>query len=150
LFAFGRLDRLGNDHQREVPARILDLFYFGGNAFQRVFNLGYQNDVGPARNAGCQRDMSGVAAHDLQDHDAVMAGRRGLQAVEGLGCHRHRRVEADRTFRHADVVVDRFGNADQVDAALTGQLLQDGKAAVAADSDHGVETQRLEAVDDLA
>ena len=46
-----------------------------------------QNNIGAAGNPGGQGDMSRIAAHHFQHHDAVMAGCRRLESVKSLGRH---------------------------------------------------------------
>jgi len=43
-----------------------------------------QDDVRAAGESGGERDPAGVAAHDLDYHDAMMRGGRGMQAVNGM------------------------------------------------------------------
>ena len=82
----------------------------------RVGDLGDEDDVGAAGDAGGQRDMAGVAPHHLEDHDAVVARRGRLQPVERLGRDRDGGVVADRVLGRADIVVDGLGDADELDA----------------------------------
>ena len=95
----------------------------------------------PPAMPAAQRDMAGIAPHHLEDHDAVVACRGRLQPVERLGRDHHRGVVADRVLGRADVVVDRLGNADELDAALLRQPAQDGEAAIAADADERVDAE---------
>src|SRR5262249_48746145 len=68
---------------------------------------------------------------------------------ERLGCDRHCSVVADGALGRANVVVDSFGNADELDAALLSQSPQDAEAAVAAHADQGMRARRMESLDDL-
>ena len=65
LRAVGRFHRFRYDHQRKVAARGFDILYFLRNAFDRIFNLGDQDHIHPARDPGRQRDMPRVTTHHL-------------------------------------------------------------------------------------
>src|SRR6185437_4642139 len=147
--ALGVLDRFGDDDEGEVaalPAHLLDM---RSDRLHGVGDFRDQDHVGAAGDPGGERDVPGIAAHHLEHHDAVMARGGRLQAVEGFGCNRDRGVKADRVLGRADIVVDRLGNADEVDAALLGEPAQDGEAAIAADADERIEAELAHAGDDL-
>ena len=80
--------------------------------------LGDEDDVGAARDAAHHGDPAGVAAHHLDDHDAVVRLRRRVQAVDRLGRDRHRGVEPERVVGAGEVVVDRLRHADDRHAVL--------------------------------
>src|SRR5205807_311690 len=117
--------------RRTAAAHPLDM---GSDRLNTVGDLGDQDNVGTPGNSRGERDVSGIAAHDLEDHDAVMAGRRRLQPVERLCCHHHRGAVADRALGGADIIVDCLRYSDEIDPTLLGETAQDGKAAVAADA----------------
>ena len=94
------------------------------------------------------RDPAGVAAHDLDDHDALVRLGRAVQAVDGLGGDRHGRVEAERRLRVRQIVVDRLGHADD-GHALREEAARDAERAVAADGDERVGLHLLEPLHDL-
>ena len=93
--------------------------------------------------------MSGIAAHYFEDHHPVVARRGWLQPIERLGGHHHRRVIADRGFRDPDIVVDRLGNTDEVDASLLRKPAQNCEAAVAANADQRVKSELAYSLDHL-
>jgi hypothetical protein len=102
-----------------------------------------EDDAGAAGDAGVRGDPAGVAAHHLDDHDAVVARRGRPEAVERVGGEGHRGVEAEGDDGAAEVVVDGLGHADDGDAgpeALEG----DGEGAVAADDDERAESEVVE------
>ena len=111
-----------------------------------------QDHVGSAGNPRVQSDPARIAAHDLQHHDAVVAFRRGVQAVQGIGGAGHRRVEAEGHHGPFEIVVDGLGHAHQGHASLE-QLLADAQRSVAANADQAADVQllhaRLHAVDQL-
>ena len=109
-------------------------------------NLGDEDGVGAAGDAGVQRDPAGVAAHHLGDHHAMVRFRGGVQAIDGVGREADRGVEAEAVGGLDDVVVDGLGHADERDAAL-GELVGDGQGAVAADHHQAVQAQLVEHVD---
>ena len=143
LAAAALLDRaLGADHDREVRAAVLAGQDLGGDRLDGEGDLGEQDDVGPAAKAGVERDPAGVAAHHLQHHHPVVAGRGGVEPVEGLGGHGQGGVEAEGAVTAPQVVVDRLGHPDRPDA-VAGQLAGDPLAALAADHDQGVDAEPL-------
>ena len=75
-----------------------------------------QDDVGAAGQAGVQRDPAGVPAHHLDDQRAVVRLGGGVQPVDRLHRDVDRGVEAERVVGGVEVVVDRLGHADDVDA----------------------------------
>jgi len=100
--------------------------------------LGDQDHVGAAGNAGVQRDPAGVAAHHLDDEDAVMALRGGVQAIDRLGRDLQRRVEAERDIGAAEVVVDCLRHPENRDAVLV-QPVRGAESVLAADRDQSDE-----------
>ncbi len=98
-------------------------------------------------NAAVQRDPSGVAAHHLDDHDAAVRFRRGVQAVDRIRSERHRGVEAEAAGCAPDVVVDGLRHTDDGNA-LQIELVRNRQRAVTADHHQGVESHLHEGVDD--
>lgn len=94
----------------------------------------------PHGHAGVQGDPAGVAAHDLDDQDALVGLGGGLQPVQGLGGDTDGRVEAEGDIRRGDVVVDGLGHAHDRQPAVRQQPggLQ---GALAADRDDRVQTE---------
>lgn len=66
----------------------------------------------PCGHSGLQRDPARVAAHHLDDHDALVGLGGGLQPVYGLGGDADRGVEAEGAVGGRDVVVDGLRYAD--------------------------------------
>jgi hypothetical protein len=57
-------------------------------------------------------------AHDLRDDNAMMAVRRAVQPVNGLGCDVQRRGETKSRIRHRHVIVNRLGQGDDIQSRL--------------------------------
>ena len=133
---------LGADHDREGGAAVLAGQDLGGDRLDGEGDLGDEDHVGPAAEARVQRDPAGVAAHHLQHHHPVVAGRGGVEPVEGLGGHGQGGVEAEGLVAAPQVVVDRLGDPDRPDP-VAGQLAGDALAALAADHDQGVDAEPL-------
>ncbi len=51
-----------------------------------------------ARHAGFQRDPARIAAHDFDDHDAVMRFRRSVNLVHGIGSCGQGSIETESDF----------------------------------------------------
>src|SRR2546423_5988365 len=115
----------------------------GANLVVFERNFGDQNDVRAAGNPPMQRDPPGVASHYFQNHDALMTGRGRVQRIDRIhyGCDRGIKTESHR--RRFEVVVDRFGNADAIDAALL-QLKGCCHRPVAADDNESVDSEGLQ------
>ena len=106
-------------------------------------DLGQEDDVAPAGNAGMEGDPSGMSPHHLEDHHPLMAGSGGVEPIEGVGGGRHGRIEAEGERRGAEIVVDRLRNADDGHACLVA-LLRDRQRAVTADAHQAADPQLLE------
>src|SRR6478736_9859998 len=100
--------------------------------------LGDDDDRGAAGEARPDRDVADVAAHDLDDEDAVVALGRRVQSVDGVGADLDGGLEAERHLGEGDVVVDRLGHADDGKTVLV-QAVDDTHRALATDADDGVE-----------
>src|SRR5579864_1873304 len=75
-----------------------------------------------------------------EEHSVVTRSGR-LQAVECLGSYHHRSVISDRSFRGANVVVDRLGNADELDTALFCKSPQNRETSIPTNADEGVDSE---------
>ena len=122
---------------------VLALENLVADAFEGPGNLGNQNHVAAAGDAGVQRDPAGVSAHHFQHEHPLVAGGRRVQAIEGVGRAVDRAIEAERERRGREVVVDRLGHADDRDAEFV-ELLGDRQRAVAADANQSFEVQLLD------
>jgi hypothetical protein len=138
--ALGGVRALGHAHDCELlPA--CEAFLDHRDQVGRVEGpLGQADAVGAGRHAGLQGDPAGVPAHDLDDHHALVGLGRGLEAVHRLRGDAHRRVEAERTVRRRDVVVDRLRDADDRQAGVR-QHPRRRQRALAADRDQRVDAE---------
>ena len=112
---------LGGGDDRVSEAELATLENPGGDVLERPGNLGNKDDVGPARHARVQRDPSGVSAHELDDHHAVMAGRGGAKAIDRVGGGGDRGGKPEGHVRPDDVVVDGLGNPDELQIDPTSE-----------------------------
>ena len=107
--------------------------------------LRHQHRRGAHGKTHIQRQISGMAAHDLH-HGAALVGLHGVpQLVDAL----HRRIgggiKADGIVGTDDIVVDGAGDAYHGDAPLA-QILRAPEGAVAADGHDAVQSQQLAGV----
>ncbi len=58
-----------------------------------------------------QGDPARVTAHHLSAHNALVALRSCVQTIERIGGTRYRAIETESKSSTSQVVVDRFGNA---------------------------------------
>jgi hypothetical protein len=65
-----------------------------------------------------ERDPAGIAPHHLDDDDAAVRFRGGVEAIDRVGGEAHRRIESEAACGARDVVVDGLGHADERDAFL--------------------------------
>ena len=129
---------LGDDDDRREAALLVAVHDALAHLVDVEGLLGHQRDRGAAGEAGPDRDVPDVATHHLDDEDAVVALRRGVEPVDGVGADLDRRLEAERHLGEADVVVDRLRHADDGEAVLV-QAADDAHRALAADADDRVE-----------
>ncbi|MPM24173.1 hypothetical protein SDC9_70654 [bioreactor metagenome] len=85
--------------------------------------------------------------HDFDQHDTLVAAGGGVQTVDGAGGDVKRGVEADAAGGAGNVVVDGFGDGDEVDPRLLQQQCAFVSAA-AADADQRFELVFMISFDD--
>jgi hypothetical protein len=95
----------------------------------------------PAR-PGVRGDPARVAAHDLDDDDAVVRLGGGVQAVDGVRGDLHRGVEAEGHVGAGQVVVDRLRHADHLHA-VGREPARDAERVLAADRHERVDAEAL-------
>ena len=81
-----------------------------------------QHHVGAAGNTGVQGDPAHLMTHDFHNKRAPVRGGRGMDAVDGVGGDIHRALETERHIGAPKVVIDRFGQANHVEAFLAEQV----------------------------
>jgi hypothetical protein len=86
-----------------------------------------------------------VAAHDLEDDDSVVGFGGRVQAIDRVRAYLHRGVEAEREVGSVQIVVDRLGYADDVDA-FGGELVRHAEGVLASDRDQRIDVLRAEVV----
>lgn len=74
-----------------------------------VGNLGNQDDICAARDAGIQRDPANLVAHDLDNEHAPVTRRGGVDVVDALGSDVDGARKAKRQLGAPGVVIDGFG-----------------------------------------
>ena len=131
---------LGHGEDGEAAAAVVALADLGGDLVDVVRDLGDQDDVSAAGHARVERQPADLVAHDLHDEHAAVRGGGGVDAVDGVGGDVHGALEAKGHVRAPEVVVDRLGQGDDVQALLAQQV---GRlvGAVAAQDDQAVELQ---------
>ena len=135
-----QLDAFGDYHQAELPPRFLPPVNPSANIFNGEGNLGDQNHVSAPGNAGMKRDPSGIAAHHFDQHDAMMAFGGGVQAVNGIGGDVQGGVKAKGNLGGGEVVVNRLGHADDMQA-LAPEIAGDAQRAVSPNDDQSIQAQ---------
>ena len=116
----------------------LALFQHLADLVHIVGQLRNQDDVRTARDAGIQSQPADLVAHHLDNKDASVGGGGSVDAVDDVGGDVDRALEAKGHVGAPQVVVDRFGQADDVDAVLCQQVCG-LVGTVAAQDDQAVE-----------
>ena len=131
---------LGHRQDGEAAAALVALLDFFGKLIHIVGDLRDEDDVRAAGDARVQRQPAYLVAHDLHDEDAPVGGGGGVDAVDGLGSHVHRALEAEGHVRAPQVVVDGLGQGDDVQA-LGAQEVGSLMGAVAPQDDQAVQLE---------
>ena len=148
LAVFGDLIALpfrafGKQNQR-IAARVVFLVF--ENQIEQLVEIDLIFRDAAAHGAGIggvERRISGIAAEDAEDADALVRGDRGALALDGVAGARDRGRKADAVFGVANVVVHRLRNGDDFDA-LPVEMRGIAERVVAADRDQVVELQLLD------
>ena len=93
---------LAGESPLDEPAHFLD----------RKRPFGNQDHIRPTGHAGVQGDPAGVTPHNFDYEHPVVALGRCVEAIDGLGGDRDRRVESERVVGSIQVVVDGLGHPD--------------------------------------
>jgi len=144
----GNLDAFGEGDDGVLLAEDVALADVGADALDGEGNFRDEDDVRAAGESGVEGDPSGIAAHEFDDHDAVMGFGGGVDAVDGVGGDVDGGVKAEGDVRGREIVVNGLGDSDDVES-LGGEIEPDLLGAVAADDDESVEADGLGVLDDL-
>lgn len=109
-------------------------------------DLGDQDDIRARCEPRVEGDPARVAAHELDDHDAVMRGGRRVHSIERFGRDMDRGLEPEGDVGAVEVVVDGFGNPNAVDPRR-GVGLSNGHRPVAPDDDQCLDLADLQVRD---
>lgn len=143
--ALGGVGALGDADDRELLAAGEALLDHLDQVGRVEGALGQTDAVRAGGHAGLQGDPARVAAHDLDDHHALVGLGGGLQAVHGLGGDTDRGVEAEGAVGGGDVVVDRLRDADDRETGVE-QHAGGREGAFAADRDQRVDAELVDHV----
>src|SRR5207248_11641447 len=97
------------------------------DGLKRKGNFRDEDDVCSARGAGVQRNPACVASHDFNEHDAMVALRSSVEAVDGLGGDEDGGVETKRDVGGGKVNVNGLGHCNDVHAfahEIAGDVLR--------------------------
>ena len=150
------LPRALGDHDHRALALgepVAELLEQAARPFQLEGHLGDQHEVHvSARERGVACDEARIAAHELDEPDAVHAAERlDVGAFHRLHRDAERGLKPERLVEIHDVVVDRLGNADDgfLESApvdLVGEFRGALQRAVAADDEEHVDLHFLQPV----
>src|SRR5438067_410373 len=138
-----RSGTLSDDDERIKTPRSVAFLYRSGNLVVIERDLRNQNNVRAAGDAAVESDPARVPAHYFDDHHAFVTCGGGVQSVEGVHHFRHGGVETECHCRCFDVVVDRFRDADAIDAGLL-HLHRGRHRTVPADNDERFDIESVQ------
>lgn len=136
----GRLNAFGDGEDGEplsVGAAVEEAFRDG---IKLVGNFGDEDDIGATGDSGTEAKPTGVVPHDFANDEAMVAGGGGMEAVDGLGGNGHGGVETEGDFGFGDIIIDGFGEREDVEAGLVeavGVFL----STIAAEADEAIEAE---------
>lgn len=111
-----------------------------------VGDLGNQDDIRAACDAGVQRNPANLVAHDLDDEHAPVTRRGSVDVVDALGGDVDGACKTKRHLGAPGVVIDGLGQGDNVEA-LFAQAVGGLGGAVAAQHKQAVELQLMIGMD---
>ena len=106
-------------------------------------NLRDQNRIRAAGDSAMQGDPPGVPPHHFQNHDALVAGRSGVQAIERVGDCGDSRVEAECHGGSFEIVVDCLRDTDAINPGLF-QLKSGRHRAITTHDDQRCDLQTIQ------
>ena len=146
--AFHGLGALRHDHDAEPAAGLIPLPDLVQHLAHLEGDFRDEDDIRGGGDAAVERDEAGISPHQLDDHDAFVTLRRRVQLVDRLGRGADRGVKPERGDGSHHVIVDRLGDPDDRQALLP-EIMRDRETAIASDRDQGIETARIEGVDQV-
>src|SRR5690606_6405004 len=141
--ALGGHGALGDDDDGERGVGPVPVLEAPGDLVDVERGLGGEDDLRSPGDPGLDGDPPGLPAHELDDHDPVVALRSGVDPVDRLGGDVHGRVEADGAVGAGDVVADRLGDGGARHTGLRDRARR-VEGAVTADADQAVDPLRLQ------
>lgn len=139
-------DGTGDGHNGKAAAGLHAILDGLDDVIHVVGDLGNQDDVCAARDAGVQRDPANLVAHDLDNEHASMARSGGVDVVDTLGGDVDGACKTKRQLGAPGVVIDGLGQGDNVEA-LFAQAVGGLGGAVTAQHKQAVELQLVIGVD---
>ena len=131
----GRASAFRYDDDAVALACVVHLLDLLAHRVDVELDLRDEDELSAACDAGHHGQPAGVAAHDLNEHDAAMCRSRIAQLVDGIDDRVGRRVAANRVVHAPDIVVDRARQADDWQARLLREQRAACQTAIAADDD---------------
>src|SRR5436190_548119 len=139
----------GNNNIRESGAAVLTFLYRSYYGVERERYLRYQNNIGAPCKARVKGDPACMAAHNFQDHHAVVRCCGRMKAVKCFGRHIDRGHKTERQFRGGKIVIDRLWNTDDRKTTIV-KLFGDRESPFTADRDQRFDAQYIEVRQRLA
>lgn len=123
-----------------------------GQSAQVVGDFRNQDCVRSSGDSSLEGNVPGIASHDLDDHDAVVAFGCSLDVIDGVNDRIERGFVANGQIGIGDVVIDCFGDRDEIDfpgiarffraVVVRVDLRQFPETPIAADDDKSVQAER--------
>ena len=136
---FGKFFRRGDAFRKHDDVAVLTVGTAAvdtqDNVFHVVRDLGHDDDLCTAGNAGIQRNVAAAAPHHFHDADTFVRGHGVAQLVDDIQTGVDGRIESECIICIFEVVVDGAGDADGGDAVLFAQAFGAAERTVSADDD---------------
>ena len=134
-----RLGALGDDDDRELAPRRVARVDRRRHLREVVRDLGDQDRVRVAGDAGVQRDPAGVAAHHLDDHDAAVRPAPSSAAGRGTPSRTSTAVSKPNVMTVLSRSLSIVFGTPTTRSPFFAKAVGDGERAVAADGDQRVD-----------
>ena len=136
---------LGDDDECGVVALRITAADEGGDLIEVEGNFRDKDHARATRDTAPQRDPSGVATHDFQNHHALVGFGGGVESVEAINDGGDGAVETEGHRGGAEIVIDRFRHADDGPSGAV-KLERGGERTIAAHHDERADFQPIHRV----
>ena len=131
---------LCHDDDREAGSSLVSVLDRIDDLVDIIRDLRQQDDICAGSHACIEGKPADLVAHDLNNEDAAVGAGRRMDLVNSSRCNIHRALETEGHIRAPEVIVDRLGKRDDIQAFL-GETVSRLGGAVASEHDKAVQLQ---------